>query len=656
VKATPSSPSSWSPTPWLAESTADGRHRARHALLADAVATRLLPGERQALHERIAGLLRAGGDALAAEAADHWAAAGRGAEELQARLTAAETAERVFGYAEAAAHWQRALELSQTEGEAAADLPALYLRAIDAPHLAGDTNRASVLAEDAYHRFAGHPDPATAAVVRERAARFRGIGNMFLGGHSAAGSGDPLITEALELFDQAPPSADHAEALFYRAHYLFSGEDRYEEGVRAIRRGLAIAEAAGAAALIPRMQPLLAYHLFYAGQLEEGFAILRRGRALAESAGDGEAGLLIDVYESDALVKTARLQDGAEVARRGLMNARQAGLEAFWTTTILAANGAESLLHQGRTATAAAFLKPLTDGPPTRDNWLAHVYRAEADLLSGDIEAAGGRQHQITAIIGSVGSADWSRERAVRAAGLRLWTGRPDEALHEVSTALAELKSPGQAIFSGPLLSAGMRACADLAERARARQDDDAGNAALAAGAELASLAGRLPADPFSEHPFAATIAAERATWDAGRTRLAGTSDPAAWRAAARAWESLHRPHQAGYAWWRHAEAQLSAGTTRDAAAALQTAATQAAEHAPGPKSASLPSARTSRSRPPRLGLRVRSRQRQATGLPAAKCLSCACSRPVAATLRSVRSCSSALRRPACTSATSCAR
>ena len=79
----------------LAETTPGGRHRARHALLAEAAAARLLPGERRALHERLAEALGAGGKALAAEAADHWAAAGRDADELRARLTAARAAERV---------------------------------------------------------------------------------------------------------------------------------------------------------------------------------------------------------------------------------------------------------------------------------------------------------------------------------------------------------------------------------------------------------------------------------------------------------------------------------------------------------------------------------------------------------------------------------
>jgi DNA-binding CsgD family transcriptional regulator len=307
--------------------------------------------------------------------------------------------------------------------------------------------------------------------------------------------------------------------------------------------------------------------------------VLRRGRALAEAGRDGEACLLIDVYESDALVKTARVAEAAEVAERGLASARQAGLDGFWNTAILAGNGAEALLHQGRTEAAAALIGPLTDGPAERDTWLAHAHRAEIDLLRGDAEAAAARQEQIATLVGRVDSDDWAREGALRAAGLWLWTGAPERVLPAVYRVLTGLKSPGQAIFSGPLLTLAMQACADQAERAAARQDEAARAAALHAAVDLAELAGQLPANPFAPHPFAATAPAEQATFEAERGRLDGEPDPAAWQAAAKAWEGFGWPHRAGYAWWRCAQARLAAG--QDAASALRAAAAMAAEHAP---------------------------------------------------------------------------
>jgi DNA-binding CsgD family transcriptional regulator len=569
----------------LGETAGGGRYRVRHALLAESVAAGLLPGERMVLHERMARALAAPGEeGLAAEAADHWAAIGNDAEERRARLTAAAAAERVFGFAEAAAHWQRAIELNPAgcvpPGDAEPELPALYLRAIDAWHLSGDVQGAGELAEEAYRLFAGHRDPAVAAVVHERAARFRGIGDVFLGGQGEPGSGLPLIAEALRLFGQAPPSAEHAEALFYYGHYLFWGAGR-DDGLGILDQALEIAEAARASALIPRILPTLAYREFLAGRMDAGFDVLRRSRALAESAWDAESGLLIDVYESDALLKTARFGAAADVALRGLHTAREGGLEDFWTTAILAANAAEALVHLGRTGQAAAVIGPLTDGPPHRDQWLAHVFRSEVDLLRGDLEAAAWRQEQVAQLVGRVGNIDWSRDCALRAAELHLWAGRPGQALAEVRRALAQVPSPDWAIFCGRLLVTGMRAAADIAERARARQDEPGTRAAVAAGDELASGAAQLAADPFADHPFAAAIPAERATWAAERDRLTGPGSPEAWAAAAAAWDELSWPHRAGYARWRQAQAQLSSGQARAAAAVLGAAATLAAEHAP---------------------------------------------------------------------------
>jgi predicted ATPase len=117
----------------LADSGTRGEQRPRHALLAEAVAAELLPSEQAAFHEHAARALQAlGDDTSAAEAAGHWAAAGRAAEELPARVRAAEAAEHVFGYAQAARHWQRAIDLFEQvpdpEQVVGMDLPHLYLR------------------------------------------------------------------------------------------------------------------------------------------------------------------------------------------------------------------------------------------------------------------------------------------------------------------------------------------------------------------------------------------------------------------------------------------------------------------------------------------------------------------------------------------------
>jgi len=564
----------------LAEDTSGGGHKPRHALLAEAVAGRLLPAERAELHERTARALEAAdGGTLAAEAAGHWQAAGRPAEELPARISAATAAERVFGYAVAAAHWQRAIKLSQAQpgatGAVESDLPRLYLRAIDALRLSGDGIGAGVVAEEAYRRFGAHPDPAIAAVICHRAAYFREI--------DSPTEGLPLIEEALRLFEQARPSPAQAEAWFdYGWIFLFHAQGRPGESLAALNQALEIAEAAGATALIPHVLAGLAANMLQRGEVEDGLAFLERGRALARAAGDGLALVWLAVIESDALLRLARYQNAAEVGVRGLATARQGGLGGSWHAAVVASNAAEALLAQGRTAEAAALIDPLTSGPPDRDHWVVHEARAEIDLLRGDLEAAARRQQQIKACVPHFSSVDFAREWAQRAAELALWAGRPADALDEIRRVLPLLNDPDLTTLCGRPLAAGMRACADLAEQGRARRDETAAAAAGTAADDLASWARRVPGGPFTDHPFVATIPAERATWEAERARLTGPSDPLAWAAAGKAWQDLGCPHRAGYARWRQAQAHLDAGQPATTAAdALQAAAAAADGHEP---------------------------------------------------------------------------
>jgi DNA-binding CsgD family transcriptional regulator/tetratricopeptide (TPR) repeat protein len=564
----------------LADDSRGGGHRPRHALLAEAVTAGLLPGERAAAHERTAlALAMAGDEALAAEVARHWQAAGRPAKELPAQVAAGEAAERVFGYAEAAAHWQRAIELWPDVPGATAvagiDLPRVYVRAIDALDASGDRGRAGELAEEAYRRFAGHTDAATAAVIHLRAAVLREF-------HSPAAA-KPLIETALRLFADCPASADKAEAWFrYATHFLVHAEGRLEASRTALNRALEVAEAASATAMAIRVLGWLALIAFHGGDVDEGFSFLQRGTALADAAQEPDTGLWLAVDRAEALLTLGRFRDAADMAQQDLNAGRRAGLPAFaGHATVLATLAADALLALGRTAEAATLIDPLTAGEPDRVHWAAHQARADIDLLRGGTQAAWRRQQQISSF-SFAGSIDNARELAQHAAELALWAGRPGDALAEVQQVLPRFTVPDLTIMCGRLLVAGMRACADLAEQARARLDQQAAGVAGAAADGLVLWSDRMGGAPFADHPFVATIPAERATWDAERTRLVGGSDPAVWGGAGKAWQDLGCPHRAGYAWWRQAQAQLDAGQPAStAAAALRAAAASADGHEP---------------------------------------------------------------------------
>jgi predicted ATPase len=98
--------------------TREDDYQFRHALLREVVDAGLLPGERAQLHAAHARALTkgpelaAGSPAVAtAELAIHWDAAGDAARALPARVEAGLAAEEARAFAEAASHYQRALQI-----------------------------------------------------------------------------------------------------------------------------------------------------------------------------------------------------------------------------------------------------------------------------------------------------------------------------------------------------------------------------------------------------------------------------------------------------------------------------------------------------------------------------------------------------------------
>jgi DNA-binding SARP family transcriptional activator/DNA-binding GntR family transcriptional regulator len=131
----------------LVADQSSGSFRFRHALFAEAVYETLLPGEREALHARLAGALTqhpslAASRAIAAERAQHWVAARMPMEALGASLEAARDAQAVSGLSEALRHLERVLELWE-DVPTAEDLAGLALPAVLAwaTELAGMTGR-----------------------------------------------------------------------------------------------------------------------------------------------------------------------------------------------------------------------------------------------------------------------------------------------------------------------------------------------------------------------------------------------------------------------------------------------------------------------------------------------------------------------------------
>ena len=185
------------------------------------------------------------------------------------------------------------------------DVPHLYIRAVDALEASGDRARAWAVAEEAYRRFADHPDPATAAIIHLRAAQH------------------------LRVIDspgrRTPPDRGGAAAV--RGHTAF-GRSRcglvlVRERLLAARRGTSARRRSrlrsiahsrwprrpAAATLIPRILCRLAYQSFVSRRSRGRIPAARPSAERAGGFRDASAVLWLAITESDALLKVGRLED-----------------------------------------------------------------------------------------------------------------------------------------------------------------------------------------------------------------------------------------------------------------------------------------------------------------------------------------------------------
>ena len=151
------------------------RFEPRHALLGEAIVDDLLPGERTALHRRIADLLAAGTDddgepaRIAGEIAHHRWEAHDTELAVAASVRAAVAAADARAYAEADVHWTRALEAWPAEGEVEGfDHPAALLEAGEVTSNLGHRGRGVDLASRAIELIDPRTDPMRAALAHQQ--------------------------------------------------------------------------------------------------------------------------------------------------------------------------------------------------------------------------------------------------------------------------------------------------------------------------------------------------------------------------------------------------------------------------------------------------------------------------------------------------------
>ena len=446
----------------LVAEQATNSFRFRHALLAEAIYSTILPGEREELHARLADELARSAAAGPAELAPHWAAAGRSTEALSASVEAAREATAIFGLAEALSHLERALALWATVPEAAElaglDLAELCSWAGELASQTGAAPRALELGRRAIELVAAD-DPHRSALLHVRLGEY-----LYETGSNDAGLA--AVKRAVELVPGEPPSSELAYSLGSLAGVLMV-EWRHAESLPIAEQALALARRVGAPEAEVRALTVLGVDLAHLGRGGEGLAQIRPTLQLAEEVGDRIG--LERAYGNftDVLTRLGRPRESARLGQEGLEAVRRYGI----TSTLLICNQVEALLAIGDWDEADRLSAAALRGIPSSFRSSLVTIRAEVEIGRGEFDAA--RAHLEAA------SADLFEYRKLglydgQRANLALWERRWTDAEAAIETGLARAHRREAAQIRVQLCAKGLHAQAELAALARARRDADA--------------------------------------------------------------------------------------------------------------------------------------------------------------------------------------
>jgi DNA-binding SARP family transcriptional activator len=551
----------------------------RHALMREAIEAQLLPGERIRLHAELAAAITAHRDwaygteaEVAAELAYHWDAALDVERALAAAVEAGLAAERVYAFANAARHFERAVELWDrvpgTATVATLGRAAVLAHAAEDVHRTDDQIRAVALQRAALAAVDSAAGPVQAALLHERL------------GHYLLLAGDPetltAYAESVRLLAQAPPSAVRARILAAHARALLLAS-RIEPARAVAEQARAMAHDIGAKLEEGRAEAALGAALTILGDPQSGIAHLHSARAVAEETVDidGLGWSWISLVE--AVASVGRLTDACALALEGAEIGRRLGMANMYGD-YLEGIAAHFEFRLGRWDDADRRGREVVErdlGTSVKGVCL-RLWRARLQVARGELQDArqlldqvGPPAHIKAPVLGLL--------LAHGLAELALAEDRCADAITAVRDGLA-LAGDAEPHARIAVTALGLRALAEQAAALHARERPAAVENTRSEGDGLLANAQAAVTQP--RHGTAPE--AESAAWlrqcQAEHSRLHGRHDAAAWADVAAAWDLRDEPHAAAYARWRHAEALLSVGATTAEAAAPLGAAAQVAQ------------------------------------------------------------------------------
>jgi DNA-binding NarL/FixJ family response regulator/tetratricopeptide (TPR) repeat protein len=551
----------------------DDGYSFRHALLQEATYADLLPGERTALHLRLAEALSTdptlADGAAAAELAQHWRAAHRLADALAAFVRAGIDAERASAFAEAGGHFESALEIwdlvedapqraGLTEGQVVA-------RAAEARHRAGDHHRAVALGHTAIELADRDGDVTAQALARERLGRY-----LWLSGDSDRSLA--AYREAVRILPAEPPTAARARVLGALGQILML-RGPSEEARACCEQAIEIARAVGDRLIEGHALNSLGVMMASNGDWTNGEQSIREAMRIAEELESFDDTLRAVVNLSDCVDQRGRMAEAAEMALEGARRAESWGLlnyagfldaDAGWRLARIGALDEAEAIAERRLASRLAGVAEITMRGTVGHLALRRGRLDEAEAHFGRAEDA----------LGASSDSMWLGNRVDGQVELALWRSEPDRAW-ELATRVLELIVEHEYLFySVRLYASAARAAAELVQRARTLGDDAGAEGVLRDARGIhARLRELMAPERWVEGPPPEVLGHE-ALCAAELSRAEGASSPDAWDAAAARFSGLGMPFELAYARSRQAEAiVLAAGDRSAAAAALREAA-----------------------------------------------------------------------------------
>lgn len=548
----------------------------RHSLLREAVYEDLLPGDRRAIHRRLAEALAReatgviGRDAgRLAELAHHWTAAREHQRAFEASLRAGDAAEAAFAFETAGRLYDDALELWEhipgAETVAGYDRVELFRRAARAAEASDDRRHAAALRRHAVDAVDTSEDPVRAAVLIEELARA-----LYRTGETDASLRS--YEKAVAMLTDSP-TTERARVLAGLGQ-IWMLLDRFPESVRVCAEALQVARQVGAAAEEGHASNTMGIALVCEGVCEDGIAALERGLAIAIRLGIADDVGRAYANLTDGLRFCGQDRAALDRVEDGLEAAEAMGIGRSYGT-ILRAHGARSAFNLGRWVEAAAQTKRVLDAVGQGRNIELYVlaYTAEFTVASGDHKTAEARlDHFADLFEGQPVEMQFLTPYASARAELALWRHDPADAWAVIDQALPLLRMGRAHHLASQVCRVGAWALADLAQFATARRDEQAAATAIERISRLQVEIDAILDDLATVAPLRPRHQADAATINAEVSRALGSSDPALWQAAAERWSACEHPYLESYARWREAEAYLDRRDRGPAAEALRNA------------------------------------------------------------------------------------